>query len=53
MAARETIEQDYALEHITEIYVKLYQQMVGDSRVVLQTESFENQPSADSATGTA
>ena len=28
-AARETIEQHYTLEHITSIYLELYQQMVG------------------------
>jgi glycosyltransferase involved in cell wall biosynthesis len=32
-AARETIEQGYALEYITEIHVKLYQRMIGDSRI--------------------
>src|SRR5262249_42375587 len=29
-AARERIEQDYSLEHITGIYLELYRRMVGD-----------------------
>ncbi len=37
-AARETIEQGYALEHITEIYVKLYQRIIGDSQIVSQNK---------------
>lgn len=43
-AARETIEQDYALEHITDIYLELYQRMADDGKVVPQTKSFESQP---------
>jgi glycosyltransferase involved in cell wall biosynthesis len=40
-AAREMIEQEYALEHITDRYLELYQRMADDGKVVSQTGSFE------------
>jgi glycosyltransferase involved in cell wall biosynthesis len=50
-AARATIAQDYTLEHITDIYVKLYQRMVGNSKLVTQINPSESQPPAGPATG--
>ena len=43
-AARQIIEQNYSLEHVTEIYVKLYQQMIDDSKRISQKKSYEGQP---------
>jgi glycosyltransferase involved in cell wall biosynthesis len=51
-AARETIEQDYALEHITDLYLELYQRVAGGGKVISQTRPFESQPPAESVTGT-
>jgi glycosyltransferase involved in cell wall biosynthesis len=45
-AARETIEQDYALEHITDLYLELYQRMAGGGKVISQTRSFESRSPA-------
>jgi glycosyltransferase involved in cell wall biosynthesis len=42
-AARETIEQGYALEYITGIHLKLYQRMVGDGWAISQTKPLESQ----------
>jgi glycosyltransferase involved in cell wall biosynthesis len=50
-AALEKIEQDYTLGHITDIYVKLYQRMIGDRKVVRQTRSSESQPPTGPITG--
>jgi glycosyltransferase involved in cell wall biosynthesis len=43
-AACAMIEQDYALKHITEIHVKLYQRLIGGGKVVSQNKLFESQP---------
>jgi glycosyltransferase involved in cell wall biosynthesis len=43
-AARERIEHNYALEHITDMYVELYQRMVGVSETAPSAKSSENRP---------
>lgn len=43
-AARATIEQDYSLEHITDIHMKLYQRMIDNNLIVSQHQSLESQP---------
>ena len=51
-AARETIEQDYELEHITDLYLELYQRMISGNKIASQTQSFESQTSTDGVTET-
>jgi glycosyltransferase involved in cell wall biosynthesis len=51
-AARETIERDYELEHITDRYLELYRRMISGNKIASQTEAFESQASSDAATET-
>jgi glycosyltransferase involved in cell wall biosynthesis len=51
-AAHETIEKDYELEHITDLYLELYQRMIHGDKIVSQTKSWESQISTDAVTET-
>ena len=43
-AARATIEQDYPFEHITDMYLELYQRMKGDGKIGVRIRSNEAFP---------
>lgn len=44
-AARETIERDYALEHIASVYLELYQRMTDDRKVISKIKAFKRKHS--------